>query len=111
MTPMLNTSFPEELWDLEQAWKLQKRWERAVRTKTPEELAEAFAHHVGQFYCRPEFDVLAWRVSRLYAADNVAATLRFRARLDDRLYDRYRARVAWEVVAHWGNPPRLRPRS
>ena len=84
--PSLSESLPTE-----------RRLELAVRTRTPSQLALAFASFAGQFYDRSAFDALARRASELYADDRERAT-EFRARLDRRLCDRYREPVAWEIA-------------
>ena len=77
-----------------------RRLEVAVRTKSPAQLALAFASFAGQFYDRSAFDELARRASDLYADDDGERASEFRARLDRRLCDRYHAPVAWEIAPH-----------
>ena len=72
--------------------------ELAVLARTPVRLADTFAAFAGQFYDRSDFDRLARQVSDLYDTDSPESAYRFRARLDRRLYDRYREPVAWEVA-------------
>lgn len=74
-----------------------QRLELAVRGKPPHLLAETFATFVGQFYDRSEFDNLARQVRDLYRVNGTGQAGRFQSHLDRRLYDRYRAPVAWEV--------------
>jgi hypothetical protein len=76
----------------------ERRLELAVRTRTPFQLALAFASFAGQFYDRPAFDALARRASDLYADDDGERASEFRARLDRRLCDRHREPVAWDVA-------------
>lgn len=75
-----------------------RRLDLAVRTKSPERLAQTFAAHVGQFYDRGAFDAMAREVRALYTADSPERAECFRARLDRRLCDRYHAPVAWDVT-------------
>ena len=70
----------------------------AVRVYSPAHVARHFAAHVGQFYCRREFDALARRASALYAARSGEAALLFRRRLDRRLHDRHHAPVRWDAA-------------
>ncbi len=70
----------------------------AIRSKPPHLLAETFAAYVGQFYDRCEFDRLARQVSDLYDANSAERAHHFRARLDQRLHDRYRDPVVWNVT-------------
>lgn len=85
---------------------LHARWEIAVRTKKPAQVARTFAAQVGQFYDRAEFDTLARQVSDLYGEESPEHAQHFRARLDRRLYDRYHTPVAWDVslVTDQNNP-------
>ena len=85
--PSLSESLPPE-----------RRLELAVRTRTPSQLALAFASFAGQFSDRSAFDALARRASDLYADDDGERASEFRARLDRRLCDRYREPVAWEIA-------------
>jgi hypothetical protein len=77
----------------------ERRLEVAVLATGPAGLARTFASYCGQFYDRSEFDALARRASDLYAFRSAADAGTFRARLDRRLCDRYRAPVAWGVGA------------
>ena len=70
----------------------------AVRTKSPYQLALAFASHAGQFYDRTTFDDLARQVSDLYARRGGERASEFRRRLDRRLCDRFHQPVAWDVT-------------
>ena len=76
----------------------EQQLELAVLARSPLRLADTFASFVGQFYDRSDFDRLARQVSDLYDADSTEQAGRFRARLDRRLHDRYRDRVAWDVT-------------
>ena len=76
---------------------LEQQLELAVRTRSPAQLAQAFAAFAGQFYDRSAFDDLARRASDLYADEGAERASEFRARLDRRLCDRYREPVAWDV--------------
>jgi hypothetical protein len=69
----------------------------AVRIKSPAHLAQTFAAFVGQFYDRSDFDRLAREVHDLYAARSEGQADVFRRRLDQRLHDRYREPVAWDI--------------
>ncbi len=71
----------------------------AVRAHPPTHIARHFAAHVGQFYCRHDFDALARRASALYETRSGTDAWRFRVRLDQRLADRHRAPVRWELDA------------
>lgn len=71
----------------------------AVLAHPPTHVARHFAAHVGQFYCRGDFDALARRASALYETRNDADAWHFRARLDQRLADRHRAPVRWVLDA------------
>ena len=75
----------------------ERQLELAVRTRSPAQLAQAFAAFAGPFYDRPAFDDLARRASDLYADEGAQRASEFRARLDRRLCDRYREPVAWDV--------------
>jgi hypothetical protein len=70
----------------------------AVRTKSPHQLAQAFAAYAGQFYDRSTFDYLARRVSDLYADESSLQASEFRQRLNRRLRDRYHEPVTWETA-------------
>ena len=70
----------------------------AVRTKSPYQLALAFAAHAGQFYDRTSFDDLARQVSHLYACRDDERASEFRRRLNRRLCDRFHQPVAWDVT-------------
>lgn len=76
-----------------------QKLELAVQVKSPARLAQVFAACSGQFYDRSDFDALARRARDLYAAEDPERALLFRARLDRRLYDRYRDPVAWDVAS------------
>ena len=69
----------------------------AVLAHPPGHVARHFAAHVGQFYRRGDFDALARRASALYETRSDADAWRFRARLDQRLADRHREPVRWEL--------------
>jgi len=71
--------------------------ELAVHSKSPAQLAQAFASYVGQFPDRADFDALARRTHDLYATRSEDFAYAFRSRLDRRLYDRYHEPVAWET--------------
>jgi hypothetical protein len=70
----------------------------AVQTRSPYQLALAFAAHAGQFYDRTSFDNLARKVSDLYACRDDGNASEFRRRLDRRLCDRFHQPVAWDVA-------------
>ena len=76
----------------------ERRLALAVQTRTPYQLALAFAAFAGQFYDRSDFDALARRASVFYADDDGERASEFRARLDRRLCDRHREPVAWDVA-------------
>ena len=76
----------------------ESRLSLAVRTKSPDQLAQTFAAYAGQFYDRTAFDLLARRVSDLYADENSSYASEFRSRLNRRLCDRYREPVIWETA-------------
>jgi len=76
----------------------ESRLKLAVRTKSPYQLAQAFAAHAGQFYDRTSFDDLARQVSDLYGSRDDRRASEFRRRLDRRLCDRFHEPVAWEVA-------------
>ena len=80
---------------LYEALPLGRQLEMAVRTNPPFRLAQTFASYEGQFYDRARFDALAREVGALYDAGSPADGDAFRARLDRRLADRYRAPVPW----------------
>jgi hypothetical protein len=82
--------------ELRDALTPAQQLELAVRTKSPADLARTFAEHAGQFYRREDFDTMARTAHDLYAADSAERASLFRARLDRRLCDRYRAPVAWD---------------
>ena len=71
----------------------------AVLAHPPGHVARHFAAHVGQFYRRGDFDALARRANALYETRSDADAWRFRARLDQRLADRHREPVRWELAA------------
>ena len=71
----------------------------AVLAHPPAHVARHFAAHVGQFYRRGDFDALARRANALYEARSDTDAWRFRARLDQRLADRHRAPVRWDLSA------------
>jgi hypothetical protein len=75
----------------------ESRLALAVRTRSPNQLAQTFASYAGQFYDRSSFDDLARRVSDLYADENGLQASEFRLRLDRRLRDRHREPVTWEI--------------
>jgi hypothetical protein len=75
------------------------RWEIAVQTLPPAQVARAFANNIGQVYDRSEFDDLARRVRALYDREAPERAAAFQSRLDRRLYDRYHAPVAWDVAS------------
>jgi hypothetical protein len=83
---------------LSETLRPERRLEMAVRTRTPFQLALAFASFAGQFYDRPAFDALARQASDLYADDEGERASEFRARLDRRLCDRHREPVRWAVA-------------
>ena len=68
----------------------------AIERHGPARLAMTFALYSGQFYDREPFDVLAREVHALYAASSEHQAATFRARLDARLDERARERVAWD---------------
>jgi hypothetical protein len=74
------------------------RLQMALQMMTPTRLAQTFAAFVGQFYDRPAFDTLARQVSDLYDLESTGHAEIFRSQLDQRLCDRYHARVAWDVA-------------
>ena len=76
---------------------IERQLEMAVRTNPPARLAQTFAGYAGQFYDRTRFDQLAREVSALYEVGSPDDASAFRARLDRRLADRYRAPVAWDA--------------
>jgi hypothetical protein len=76
----------------------ESRLKLAVRTKSPYQLAQAFAAHAGQFYDRTSFDDLARQVSDLYARRDDGHASEFRRRLDRRLCDRFHQPVSWDVT-------------
>lgn len=76
----------------------RQRWELAVRTKRPTDVARVFAGHAGQFYDRSDFDTLARRVRDLYDQTDADRAEAFRRALDRRLYDRYHTGVVWDVT-------------
>ena len=71
----------------------------AVLAHPPAHVARHFAAHVGQFYHRGDFDALARQANALYEIRDGADAWRFRARLDQRLADRHRAPVRWDLAA------------
>jgi hypothetical protein len=74
------------------------RLQMALQVMSPTRLAQSFAAFVGQFYDRSDFDTLARQVSDIYDLESAEYAQIFRSQLDQRLYDRYHARVAWDVV-------------
>lgn len=70
---------------------------RAIERHGPARLAQTFAAYAGQFYDREPFDLLAREVHALYAVASVHQAATFRSRLDARLDERARERVAWDA--------------
>ncbi|MGI8827633.1 MAG: hypothetical protein ACR2JC_18780 [Chloroflexota bacterium] len=76
------------------------RLQMALEVMSATRLAQTFAALVGQFYDRSEFDTLARQVSNLYDLESNEHAQIFRSQLDQRLYDRFHAPVAWDIDAH-----------
>ena len=70
----------------------------AVLAHPPSHVARHFAAHVGQFYRRGDFDALARQANALYETRSDTDAWHFRARLDQRLADRHRAPVRWNLT-------------
>ncbi len=75
-----------------------RRLQLALQMMTPTRLAQTFASFEGQFYDRSAFDTLARQVNQLYDLESAEHACLFRCQLDRRLYDRYHAPVAWDVI-------------
>ncbi len=75
-----------------------RRLQLALHAMTPTRLAQTFASFEGQFYNRAAFDTLARQVNDLYNLESTEHARLFRSQLDRRLYDRYHAPVAWDVI-------------
>jgi hypothetical protein len=67
---------------------------------SPARLARLFVELEGQFYDRDEFEDLAGRLFELLLDANPRRAWTFRDRLNQRLYDRYKAPVRWERRRH-----------
>lgn len=75
-----------------------RRLQLALHAMTPTRLAQTFAAFCGTFYDRAAFDTLAKEVSDLYDLESAEHARLFRCQLDRRLFDRYHAPVAWDVI-------------
>jgi hypothetical protein len=63
---------------------------------SPAHLARLFVALEGQFYDRGEYEDLAGRLFELLLDTSPRRAWTFRDRLNQRLYDRYKAPVRWE---------------